>query len=266
MPFADAASAAGFHSIRQFNETIRDVYASTPTEMRRRSKRASRRPFGVVELRLSCREPFDGAASLRFLEARAVPGLEDVSGGTYRRALTLPHGLGIVELTPEVHAVRCVLHLDDLRDLATAVARCRRLLDLDADPQAISEVLGRDEVIGGLVRARPGLRVPGCVHGDELALRAVLGQHVSLRTAQIRTAHLVESFGTPLQQPLGTVTHLFPAGFTTPMRSRPATPAFAAHSVPWVAGTTPAPSPSCNSDGGPGVHTPRSSYGRAQSQ
>ena len=211
MPFADAAFAAGFHSVRQFNDTIRGVFASTPSEMRRRSKGASPRPLGVVELRLSCREPFDGAALLRFLEVRAVPGLEDVSGDTYRRALTLAHGTGVVELTPEVCAVRCVLRLDDLRDLATAVARCRRLLDLDADPLAIAEVLGRDEVIGGLARARPGLRVPGCVDGDELALRTVLGQHVSLRAARTRTARLVETFGMPLEQPLGTVTHLFPA-------------------------------------------------------
>ena len=92
-----------------------------------------------------------------------------------------------------------------------AVARCRRLLDLDADPLAIAEALGRDDVIGSLVRARPGLRVPGCVDGDELALRAVLGQQVSLRAARTRTARLVETFGTPLEQPLGTVTHLFPA-------------------------------------------------------
>jgi len=211
MPFADAAFAAGFHSVRQFNDTISDVFASTPSEMRRRSKGASPRPLGVVELRLSCREPFDGAALLRFLEVRAVPGLEDVSGDTYRRALTLAHGTGVVELTPEVCAVRCVLRLDDLRDLATAVARCRRLLDLDADPLAIAEVLGRDEVIGGLARARRGLRVPGCVDGDELVLRAVLGQHVSLRAAQTRTARLVEKFGMPLEQPLATVTHLFPA-------------------------------------------------------
>ena len=91
--------------------------------MRRRSNGARPRPLGVVELRLGCREPFDGAALLRFLEARAVPGLEDVSAGTYRRALTLVHGTGVVELTPEVSAVRCVLRLDDLRDLAAAVAR-----------------------------------------------------------------------------------------------------------------------------------------------
>jgi AraC family transcriptional regulator, regulatory protein of adaptative response / DNA-3-methyladenine glycosylase II len=211
MPFADAAFAAGFHSIRQFNDTIKDVFASTPSEMRRRSKDAGPRSLGVVELRLSCRAPFDGAALLRFLELRAVPGLEDVSGDTYRRALALVHGTGVVELTPEASAVRCVLRLDDLRDLGTAVARCRRLLDLDADPLAVAETLGRDEGIGGLVRARPGLRVPGCVDGDELALRAVLGQHVSLQAAQSRTARLVEAFGAPLAQPLGTVTHLFPS-------------------------------------------------------
>jgi AraC family transcriptional regulator, regulatory protein of adaptative response / DNA-3-methyladenine glycosylase II len=211
MPFSDAAFAAGFHSIRQFNDTIKDVFASTPSEMRRKSNDAGPRPLGVVELRLSCRAPFDGAALLRFLELRAAPGLEDVSGDTYRRALALVHSTGVVELTPEASAVRCVLRLDDLRDLGTAVARCRRLLDLDADPLAVAETLGRDEVIGGLVRARPGLRVPGCVDGDELALRAVLGQHVSLRAAQSRTARLVKAFGTPLEQPLGTVTHLFPA-------------------------------------------------------
>jgi AraC family transcriptional regulator of adaptative response / DNA-3-methyladenine glycosylase II len=210
MPFADAAFAAGFHSVRQFNDTIRDVFASTPSEMRRRSNVARPRPLGVVELRLSCREPFDGAALLRFLQARAVPGLEEVSGRTYRRALTLTHGTGLVEVTPDVRAVRCVLRLDDLRDLATAVARCRHLLDLDADPSAVAEALGRDEVIGRLVRARPGLRVPGCLDGNELVLRAVLGQHGSLRAARTRTARLVETFGTPLEQPLGTVTHLFP--------------------------------------------------------
>ena len=210
MPFADAAFAAGFHSVRQFNDTIKDVFASTPSEMRARLKGPSPRTPGVVELRLSCREPFDGAALLRFLEVRAVPGLEDVTGGTYRRALTLAHGIGVVELTPEPRAVRCVLHLD-LRDLAPAVARCRRLLDLDADPVAIAEALGDDEVIGGLVRARPGLRVPGCVDGHELALRTVLGQQMSLQAGRARTARLVQTFGTPLEHPIGTLTHLFPS-------------------------------------------------------
>ena len=99
MPFADASLAAGFRSVRQFNDTIREVFASTPSEMRDRSSRARTRPPGVVELRLSCRAPFDGAALLRFLELRAVPRLEDVRGGTYRRALSLPHGTGIIELT-----------------------------------------------------------------------------------------------------------------------------------------------------------------------
>jgi AraC family transcriptional regulator of adaptative response / DNA-3-methyladenine glycosylase II len=217
MPLADVAFAAGFHSVRQFNDTIRDVFASTPSEMRARSKGASPRAKGasprtpgVVELRLSCREPFDGAALLRFLEVRAVPGLEEVSRGTYRRALTLAHGIGIVELTPEPRAVRCVLRLD-LRDLAPAIARCRRLLDLDADPVAISEALGDDEVIGDLVQERPGLRVPGCVDGAELALRTVLGQQMSLQAGRAQTARLVQRFGTPLEQPIGMVTHLFPA-------------------------------------------------------
>ncbi len=211
MPFADVSFAAGFHSVRQFNDTIRHVFASTPREMRRRSTGGSPGPLGVIELRLSCREPFDGAALLRFLAVRAVPGLEEVTGDTYRRALALAHGTGVVELTPEASAVRCVLRLDDLRDLTTAVARCRRLLDLDADPMAIAEALGPDEVIGDLVRAGPGLRVPGCVDGDELALRAVIGQATSLRAARARTARLVGTFGKPLEQPFGTVTHVFPS-------------------------------------------------------
>jgi AraC family transcriptional regulator of adaptative response / DNA-3-methyladenine glycosylase II len=187
MPLADVAFAAGFHSIRQFNDTIRDVYASTPTAMRRQSRSGGPQAPGVIELRLSCREPFDGAALLRFLEARTVPGLEEVSGHTYRRAHRLDHGPGIVELTPEAGVVRWVLRLD-LRDVAPAVARCRRLLDLDADPLAITEALAPDEVIGGLVRSRPGLRVPGCLDGGELALRAVLAQHRSLPAAQRQTA------------------------------------------------------------------------------
>src|SRR5215211_6338497 len=212
LSFAEVALASGFGSIRQFNDTIQAIYARTPSELRRRARRKrGSTTQGGVELRLPARSPFDGAWLLEFLGARAIPGVEQVENGTYRRSLGLEHGGALVELTPEADSVRCILRLDDLRDLTAAVARCRRLLDLDADPVAIAEALGRDEVIGGLARARPGLRVPGCVDGDELALRAVLGQHVSLRAAQTRTARLVETFGMPLEQPLGTVTHLFPA-------------------------------------------------------
>ena len=111
--------------------------------MRRRSHGADGHASAAVEVRLSCREPFDGDSLLRFLARRAVPGVEEVSGGTYRAALRLAFGTGIVELTPELDAARCGLHLDDFRDLGAAVARCRHLLDLDARTRWPSQMLWR---------------------------------------------------------------------------------------------------------------------------
>ncbi|MGB7685131.1 MAG: AlkA N-terminal domain-containing protein, partial [Solirubrobacterales bacterium] len=179
--FAEVALAAGFGSVRQFNETIRSVYGRSPTELRRRAKgRIGTAAPGVIDLRLACRQPFDGESSIRFLGFRAVPGAEAIEGLAYCRSLSLRHGGAVVELSPERAGVRCRLRLDDLRDLTTAVARCRRLLDLDADPQTVSAQLGQDRCLGELVRRRPGLRVPGCVDGFELAVRAVVGQQVSV--------------------------------------------------------------------------------------
>jgi AraC family transcriptional regulator of adaptative response / DNA-3-methyladenine glycosylase II len=157
---------------------------------------------------------------LAFLAARAVPGVEemvdDQAGTTYRRSLRLPHGSGTVELGVEGAAsdgrdiVSCRLRLVDLRDLGTAVQRCRRLLDLDADPVAITALLGDDASIGHLVRAAPGRRVPRTVDGDELAVRAVLGQQVSVAGARTQAGRLVTRYGKPLMAPSGGLTHLFP--------------------------------------------------------
>jgi len=209
--FAEAALAAGFGSVRQFNETIRAVYARTPTELRHRARRRSGGPSaGTIELRLACREPFDGESAIRFLGHRAVPGVESADGLVYRRSLSLPHGGAVVELSPESAAVRCRLRLDDLRDLAAAVSRCRRLFDLDADPGAVSAHLGRDRHLGELVRRRPGLRVPGCTDGFELAVRAVVGQQVSVLAARTVAARLVERYGEPLAEPLGSIARRFP--------------------------------------------------------
>ena len=106
--------------------------------------------------------------------------------------------------------MRCVLRLDDLRDLTAAVARCRRLLDLDADPVSISTQLEADPLIGELVRRRPGLRVPGCVDGFELATRAIVGQQVSVAAARTVLGRLAASYGEPLAEPAGAITHRFP--------------------------------------------------------
>ncbi len=196
MGFADVAFAAGFSSVRQFNATLRQVYAASPTELRgRRRHGAGRSPEGVVELSLAVREPFDGAALLEFLADRAVPGLESVSDGTYRRTLRLAHGHGAVELRPRADRVECRLRLADLRDLASAVERSRRLFDLDADPVAIAEALADDEQLAPWVLKRPGLRVPGHVDGFEVALRAVVGQQVSVAAARTVLARLVAEHG-----------------------------------------------------------------------
>jgi AraC family transcriptional regulator of adaptative response / DNA-3-methyladenine glycosylase II len=217
LPFTEVAFAAGFPSIRQFNDTVREVFATTPSELRRRSAHrdgASAGETGALRLRLRCRPPFDGAGLLGFLALRAVPGVEAVEGAaaggaagasegaasTYRRVLALPHGPGVVALTPRAEHVDCTLRLSDLRDLAAAVQRCRRLLDLDADPVAVDTALGRDELLGPLVAATPGLRVPGAVDGAELAVRAVLGQQVSVGGARTLAARLAAAHGEPLPE------------------------------------------------------------------
>lgn len=211
LTFAEIALGAGFGSVRQFNDTMRAVYARTPTELRHgaRSRRAASRP-GTITLRLATREPFDGAGLVAFLGARAVPGLEELDGRTYRRVLTLAHGSGSASLTPGRGGVRCELRLTDLRDLTAAVARCRRLLDLDADAAAIAAQLGDDPVIGPALRGRPGLRVPGAVSTWELAVRAVVGQQVSVPAARTLLARLVERHGERLDAPDAGLSHRFP--------------------------------------------------------
>jgi len=210
MSFADVAFAAGFASIRQFNDTVRAVFATTPRELRRlRSADAPPQP-GVLHLRLPVRAPFDADSVLGFLGRRAVPGVESYDGTTYRRALRLPHDEATVSLRSAGDHVACTLSLRDPRDVVPAVARCRRLLDLDADSSAVDEALGTDPLLGSLVRSRPGMRVPGAVDGAEVAVRAVLGQQVSVSGARTLAARLVSAYGTPLTLPFEGITHQFP--------------------------------------------------------
>ena len=201
MTFADVAFAAGFASVRQFNETIRDVYASSPTELRGRA-RTPRSSAGHIELRLPVRAPYAGAEVVRFLAAHVLPDVERSGPGWYERTLSLPHGPGRVRLTvPEPNDasptafVRCRLLVEDLRDVGAAVERCRRLLDADCDPIAVDDELARDPRMATLVRQRPGLRVPGSVDGDEVAVRAVLGQQISLAGAIALGTKLVQRYG-----------------------------------------------------------------------
>jgi AraC family transcriptional regulator, regulatory protein of adaptative response / DNA-3-methyladenine glycosylase II len=210
LPMADVAFAAGFSAIRTFNETVREVFALSPTQLRGRS-----RPEGVagaLSLRLPFRTPLHPDGLFGQLVAAAVPGVEEWRSGAYRRTLRLPHGHGIAELRPTAASyIECRLSLSDLRDLTTAINRCRRLLDLDADPAAVDELLGGDPVLAPLVRKNPGRRVPHTVDEPEAAVRAVLGQQAAAPAVRARAALLVAAHGDAVADPGGGLTHLFPA-------------------------------------------------------
>jgi AraC family transcriptional regulator, regulatory protein of adaptative response / DNA-3-methyladenine glycosylase II len=246
LPLSEIAFAAGFASIRQFNATIREVFAMTPSQLR--SASPGGRPLGtprsrggyppshtppatadpaapgLIRLRLAYRAPIDAERMLGFLAARAISGVESIQDGRYRRTIQLPNGTGVLSLGPLVPSPRprrpgpgyidCELQLEDLRDLTAAVQRCRRLLDLDADPAAVTGYLSADPVLGPLALAHPGRRSPGQVDGSELALRAVLGQQVSVAAARRLGARLVAAYGKPLERPDGPLTHCFPAAET----------------------------------------------------
>ena len=224
----DVAYAAGFASVRQFNDTIREVYCATPSELRAMHHRAARSAGGRlnlnsgpgrVDVRLPVRAPFDAKALKIFLARHLVAGVESAGAGWFARSLRLPHGPATVRMELDgaaLHAtapaVVCHLHLSDMRDLAPAVERCRRLVDADCDPVAVDAALAADPILASLVRQRPGLRVPGHVAGDELALRTVLGQQVSLAAAKRLSGVLTDLAGEPLPDELvaGGVDRLFP--------------------------------------------------------
>ncbi len=213
LPMADVAFAAGFASIRQFNDTIREVFATTPTGLRGTRHPSVPGAPGWLTLRLAARAPYEAAEVLLFLGAHAVPGLEEWDGTTFSRVLDLPHGPAVVRLSPAPGggaAVTARLRLAELRDLGAAVTRCRRLLDLDADPAAIDDVLAADPALAPLVAAAPGRRVPASPDADELAVRAVLGQQISVAGARTLTARVLTAAGTPLPEAVGTLTHAFP--------------------------------------------------------
>ena len=233
MPFTEITYASGFSSIRQFNDTIREIYVATPTEMRsRRNASVDHRVGtdavwvpGMLALQLAYRPPIALEQLLAFLGARSLPGIEQLDGMTLTRSLRLPNGNGVVQMragrscADAVHGdsrrrsgsrterirsntLDVSMQLEDVRDLAPAVARVRRWFDLDADPVAIDEVLGRDPLLRAAVRVRPGMRVPGSVDATEMAVRAIVGQQVSVAGARTIVGRIVHRLGEPLSERL----------------------------------------------------------------
>ncbi|MFB6812787.1 AlkA N-terminal domain-containing protein [Streptomyces sp. NPDC056387] len=216
LPMGDVAFAAGFSSIRTFNETVREVFALAPGELRLRAEKANRhvpKVPGTISLRLPYRAPLNPDNLFGHLAATAVPGVEEWRSGAYRRTLRLPYGTGVVALSPRPDHIGCQLALTDLRDLTLAISRCRWMLDLDADPEAVDEQLRSDPLLAPLVDKAPGRRVPRTVDAAEFAVRAVLGQQVSTAAARTHAARLVTAYGERVADPdpEGGLTHLFPS-------------------------------------------------------
>jgi len=222
LPVSEVAFAAGFASIRAFNDTVQEVFALSPTELRARATlRRGRHPEGstaepdsatpgALSLRLAFRKPFCPDNLFGHLAATAVPGVEEWRAGAYRRTIRLPHGHAVVALRPTADHIACQISLTDQRDLARAISRCRWMLDLDADPVAVDTVLSQDPRMANLVAKNPGRRVPRTVDPAEFAVRAVLGQQVSTAAARALAARLVVAHGDPIPDPHGGLTHLFP--------------------------------------------------------
>ncbi|WP_366526358.1 AlkA N-terminal domain-containing protein [Ferrimicrobium sp.] len=217
MTFSEVAFAAGFSSIRQFNDTVRTIFANTPSELRARAAgkgtsevAGESGPPGTLVFRLPFRAPFVPTSLFGHLAATAIPGCEEVRNGAYRRTLRLPNGNGIVALTPLSDHVVCRLTLDNLRDIPVAIARCRWLLDLDADPGAVTDALSGDSVLVSQVLRAPGRRIPRSVDGAEMAIRVILGQQVSTSAARTHGARLAECYGTPIDDPAGGLNRIFP--------------------------------------------------------
>jgi AraC family transcriptional regulator of adaptative response / DNA-3-methyladenine glycosylase II len=212
LPITQIALAAGFRSVRRFNAAFQDAYRLAPRDLRKRE----RAPDGdCLSLRLGYRPPFDFAALLAFLRTRALPGLEAVDASSYARAFgtaEAPGWLRVCAWGGGEHALRLELHGAKPAGLLALVARVRRLFDLDADPHAIHATLAHDPRLRVLLKRRPGLRLPGAWEGFELALRAVLGQQVSVAAARTLAQRLLLRHGVSLAQPLGpALTTLFPS-------------------------------------------------------
>ena len=212
LPMSHVAQAAGFGCVRRFNAAIRQTYHRTPTQIRRLAHQKTIFPENQYLFRLRFRPPYQWESILAFLAPRATPGVEEVSLGRYRRTISLNGNDGYFEVSLDQRREALSVHIqfDDSQALFVIIERIRRMFDLGADWQAIAPRLRTDPALAGRVEAVPGLRVPGCWNGFELATRAILGQQITVKGATALAGRIVNTLGRPFSATSG-LTHLFPA-------------------------------------------------------
>ena len=201
LPMGEVALASGFGSVRRFNETFQQLFGRQPGALRR-SRQADVPAAEGITVRLPYKPPYDWDAMVRFLSDRAIPGVERVEPRRYARTLTVDGQRGVVIVTPRKDdALSAEIRFADMRSLPAVIARIRRVFDLSADPSLIGAHLSQDPVLARLVAARPGLRAPGAWDGFELAVRAILGQQITVTAARGLAAKLVQTYGEPIDDP-----------------------------------------------------------------
>jgi AraC family transcriptional regulator of adaptative response / DNA-3-methyladenine glycosylase II len=214
MPIAAVAFSSGFSSVRQFNQAIRETFGRSPSQLRRKRPNETRQDKeSGLAVRLPYRPPLDWNAVVRFLAPRAIPGVELVQPDCYSRTIATANGIaGSIELRPSKDQpfLLMTVKLPSYQGLSLVVERARRIFDLGADPLLISQHLSRNEVLAPFISKRPGLRLPGGWDKFELAIRAILGQQISVSAATTLAGRLVERFGTPVEEHGRGLSHLFP--------------------------------------------------------
>jgi AraC family transcriptional regulator of adaptative response / DNA-3-methyladenine glycosylase II len=213
LPMAEVALASGFNSVRRFNETFLQMFGRSPATLRH-ARHKGKREVGELLVRLAYRPPYDWDAMLSFLGARAITGVEAVSGNTYRRTIAVGGHSGVLSVAPsDRNRINVSVRFPHLAALPQIIARVRRVFDLSADPDAIGAHLSLDPILAPLVSARPGLRVPGAWDGFELAVRAIFGQQITVSAATQLLGRLVEAHGMLLPKAGDGegLSHLFPA-------------------------------------------------------
>ncbi len=221
LPMPEIAAGAGYASLRRFNATFKQAYGAPPTDIRRRAiSRAYADGPAPITLMLGYRTPYDWDAVLAFLAARAIPGVEQCAGNSYTRTIEFEGQQGTLRIRNEAtkSALIADLWIGEVVNLLPIVQRLRSMFDVDADPDAVRQVLGADRHLAPLVTQAPGLRLPGCWDPFELVIRAIVGQQITVTAARTIVSRLVERYGRPLSTDMSTPfdgkPHLFPDSHT----------------------------------------------------